>query len=68
MADMRVQGATKLIDERGGYLAVANALGWPPTTVHTFRRNNSAPAYRWDAIKALPKKRKPAVVRQRRAA
>lgn len=51
---MQIEGAKKLIDERGGYRVVADTLKWPPTTVHTFFRHDRAPDYRWDAIKALP--------------
>jgi hypothetical protein len=51
---MQIEGAKKLIDERGGYRAVADALKWPKTTVHTFHRNDRAPDYRWSAIEALP--------------
>lgn len=51
---MQIDGAKKLIDERGGYVAVADALKWPKTTVHTFHRNDRAPDYRWSAIEALP--------------
>ena len=55
IAAMQMQGAAKLIGQRGGYRMVAGALGWPPTTVHTYCRTDSAPNYRWAAIKALPK-------------
>jgi len=57
---MQIEGATKLIDDRGGYVAVAAALKWPKTTVHTFYRNDKAPDYRWNAIEALPVQEKPA--------
>lgn len=52
----QIAGARRLIDERGGYREVAAALEWPPTTVHTFHRNDCAPKYRWDIIAALPVK------------
>lgn len=51
---MQISGAKKLIDRRGGYRVVADKLGWPLTTVHTFYRTDRAPQYRWDAIEALP--------------
>jgi transposase-like protein len=43
-----------LIDRRGGYRAVARALGVPPTTVHSWRRVNRLPHWRRDALLALP--------------
>jgi len=49
----QVTGAKQLIIDRGGYRAVAKALNWPVTTVHTFCRSDRAPKYRWDAIEAL---------------
>ena len=49
-----IKGAKNLIDARGGYRQVADALGWPLSTVNTFVRNDAAPKYRWDAIVALP--------------
>lgn len=52
----QIIGAKRLIDDRGGYREVAAALEWPPTTVHTFHRNDRAPKYRWDIIAALPVK------------
>lgn len=66
---MQIEGAKKLIDERGGYRVVADALKWPKTTVHTFHRTDRAPDYRWSAIEALPAP-KPAKLakRKRRAA
>lgn len=64
---MQIEGARKLITERGGYRTVADTLKWPPTTVHTFHRNDRAPDYRWDAIEALPVV-KPPKARKRRAA
>lgn len=51
---MQIEGAKKLIDERGGYRVVAEALKWPKSTVHTFYRHDRAPDYRWGAIEALP--------------
>ena len=54
----QITGAAALIEERGGCMAVSKALGWPYTTVHTFHRQDTAPKYRWDIIKALPKKAK----------
>lgn len=50
----QVPGAKALIDDRGGYRTVAETLGWPLSTVHTFLRTDQAPKYRWDAIAALP--------------
>lgn len=64
----QVDGATKLINDRGGYRAVAVALKWPLTTVHTFCRTNKAPQYRWDAIAALPLKPKDEATPRRKAA
>lgn len=60
----QIIGAKKLIDDRGGYRQVAEALSWPPTTVNTFSRTNKAPKYRWAAIEALPLKSKAAEVVQ----
>ncbi len=58
---MKISGATKLIDDRGGCRAVSEALGWPYTTVHTFYRTDEVPDYRLAALKALPRvKRQPA--------
>jgi hypothetical protein len=51
----------KIIDERGGYRAVARALSEkvghrvPPTTVHAWWRKNEMPAWREAAVMALPK-------------
>lgn len=56
---MKLTGATKLIDERGGCGVVSEALGWPYTTVHTFYRTDEVPDYRHGAIKALPKVPRP---------
>jgi len=50
----QIPGAKQLINDRGGYRAVADALGWPITTVHTFFRADQAPKYRWDTMAALP--------------
>lgn len=56
---MKLTGATKLIDDRGGCREVASVLNWPYTTVHTFYRTDEIPDYRHAAIAALPKKRRP---------
>ncbi len=56
---MKVTGATKLIDDRGGCLAISEALNWPYTTVHTYYRTDKMPDYRRAAIEALPKKKRP---------
>jgi hypothetical protein len=55
---MKISGAKKLIDSRGGYRLVAEKLRWPLSTVHTFYRNDQAPDYRWSIIEALPKQKK----------
>ena len=49
-----IKGAAKLIDDRGGVNHVSDVLGWPYSTVDTFRRKDEAPKYRWDVIAVLP--------------
>ncbi len=63
---MQIEGARRLINDRGGYRVVAASLKWPKTTVHTFHRNDRAPDYRWTAIEALPSK--PRKSKKRKAA
>lgn len=74
---MATQTVKKIIDERGGYVAVAKALSTPQidlpkTTVHTWYRTNKIPWWRRDAVLALPKKAKatkrPAVADRQAAA
>ncbi len=51
----------KIIDDRGGYRVVAEALSKalghrvPPTTVHAWWRKEEFPAWRVAAVLALPK-------------
>ena len=55
---MKHKGATKLIEDRGGCRIVAEALGWPYTTVHTYHRSDEVPDYRHGLIAALPKRKR----------
>lgn len=62
---MGTQTVKKIIDDRGGYIAVAAGLSRPgrevfKTTVHTWYRLNKMPWWRMEAVLALPKKAKPA--------
>lgn len=49
----------KIIDDRGGYKAVAEGLSkpgdpFPPTTVHSWYRANRLPKWRIDDVLAIP--------------
>lgn len=49
----------EIVDARGGYRVVADALTTPgdavaPTTVHGWCRSNRLPPYRREAVLALP--------------
>lgn len=59
MGTMTTPSPKRLIDERGGYVAVANALGWPKTTVHTWWRLEKIPEYRRPLVESLPVQPKP---------
>jgi len=58
---MATQTIKEIIEDRGGYVAVAAALSTPKrkvpkTTVHTWVRTNTIPWWREDAVLAIPKK------------
>lgn len=62
MTDMNVR---QIIDDRGGYRRVAEALSQPGrevplTTVHTWYRIGKVPWWRLEPLLALPKQKKPA--------
>lgn len=44
---------SSFIDELGGTVKVANALGLSPTTVSSWKSSNSVPRWRRDALLAL---------------
>lgn len=58
MANLNIK---KIINDRGGYRVVSAALTEklghevPKTTVHAWYRKNKIPAWRADAVMALPK-------------
>jgi hypothetical protein len=61
--EMAKQSVKKIIEERGGYVAVAAALSTrqhkvAKTTVHTWWRKNAVPGWWMDAVISLPKQPK----------
>ncbi len=57
---MATQTIKEIIEDRGGYVAVAAALSTPKrkvpkTTVHTWVRTNTIPWWREPAVLAIPK-------------
>lgn len=52
---MEAPSVKTIINDRGGYIAVARALGVKKTTVHTWYRKDKLPSWRRDAVIALAK-------------
>lgn len=52
---MEAPSVKTIINERGGYAAVAAALGVKRTTVHTWYRKDRLPPWRREAVISLAK-------------
>ena len=74
LSAMATQTVKKIIDDRGGFNAVAAALTAtfgrrvPKTTVHTWYREDAIPWWHEPAVLAIPKKPKAAPKRRRATA